>query len=122
MKKLLAFLLFFAPSVLPAQVPAGFVKLSNVAVLTYTDATCPDLTTCEYFIVAVDASGVESAGASCAALQLCVNGNIVVAQMPSSGVHTVTLSWGASPTTGVTYNVYSHAGPLPATNAKSTVN
>ena len=105
-----------------AQAPAGFTKLANVTALTYTDATCPNQTTCYYVVTAVDSLGAESQPAACATGQLCVNGNEPVAQLPSSGTHTVTLTWAASPTAGVTYNVYSHIGPLPAASVKATVN
>jgi hypothetical protein len=124
MKKLITLLLLLSltPVALPAQAPVGFAKLGNVTVLTYTDTTCPDQTTCYYVVTAVDSLGGESQPATCAFGQLCVNGVQAVAQMPSSGTHTVVLTWTASVTAGVTYNVYSHIGPLPASNVKAVVN
>lgn len=126
MKSLRLFLLlvgfFIAPVAVSAQAPTGFVKLANVTTLTYTDSTCPNQTTCYYVVTAVDSIGTESQSAICGTGQLCVNGNEAVAQMPSSGTHTVTLSWTASATGAVTYNVYSHIGPLPAQNFKAVVN
>lgn len=119
---LIALAFFFLAPALPAQIPAGFTKLANVSATTYTDATCPDLTTCYYIVTAVDSTGHESSGAGCSATALCLGGNQAVAQMPSSGTHTVALSWTASTTTGVTYNVYSHVGPFPASALNATVN
>ena len=117
-------LLFLLPFLAKAQeIPAGFTKLANVSAVTYTDATCPNLTTCYYIVTAVDSTGAESQPSGCSITgQLCVNGNEAVAQMPSSGTHTVLLSWIASSTPGVTYNVYQHIGPLPGNFLKAVVN
>lgn len=122
MKKLLLLILIFAVRISAAQTPAGFTKLANVSAVTYTDTTCPVLTTCFYIVTAVDSTGHESIGAACGATALCFGGNQGVAIMPSSGTHTVILNWTASTTAGVTYNVYSHVGPFPATNFSATVN
>lgn len=123
MRKFLILALLLFPFLAKAQaIPVGFTKLANVSATTYTDATCPDLTTCYYIVTAVDSTGHESAGAACNTTTLCLGGNQAVAQMPSSGTHTVALSWTASTTTGVTYNVYSHIGPFPASNFSATVN
>ena len=105
-----------------AQAPAGFTKLANTSALTFTDAGCPNLTTCYYVVTAVDSAGFESLPAACATNQLCVNGNIAVAQMPSSGTHTVALTWNASTTTGVTYNAYVHIGPFAPSGIGAKVN
>jgi fibronectin type 3 domain-containing protein len=106
-----------------AQAKAGWTLLGNVASgNSYTDATCPNQNTCYYEVTAVDASGHESALASCATAQLCLAGNQAAVTMPSSGVHTVALSWVASTSAGVTYNVYQHVGPLPASALAAVVN
>src|ERR1700691_506837 len=88
-----------------AQAGAGFTKISNVSVLTYADTTCPDLSTCYYQVTALDSQGFESAPAPCSTTALCQGGNMAVAVMPSSGTHTNTLTWVASTSTAVTYNV-----------------
>lgn len=106
-----------------AQAASGFTKIkSGLTTTTYTDNTCPNLSSCYYQVTASDSLGAESQPSACSATVLCVGGNQVVAQMPSSGTHTVTLNWTASTTTGVTYNVYQHIGPLPASNVNVTVN
>jgi len=105
-------------------VPAGFTKLNTaiVTTLTFTDTACPNQTACYYYVTAVDSTGAESNGAPCAAAQLCVNGNMAVALMPSSGTHTVAVSWTASTSTVAGYNVYVHRGPLSGSNLAATVN
>ena len=116
----IAVLLFCATGAL-AQAPAGFTKLANVSAATYTDATCANQTTCYYVVTAVDATGHESPPSACGPAVLCFGGNQAVAVMPSSGTHTVLLTWTASPTAGVTYNVYEHTGPLTASNLNAVV-
>jgi len=119
---LLCFAVLFAMPA-DAQAASGFTRIANgVAATTYTDAGCPLQSTCYYQVTALDASGFESIPATCGTTQLCVGGNQVVASMPSSGTHTVALTWTASTTTGATYNVYRHIGPLPPSNATATVN
>jgi fibronectin type 3 domain-containing protein len=105
-----------------AQSSPGFVKATNVSITNYTDAACADQTTCYYQVTAVDAFGHESPAASCSTTVLCFGGNQAVAVMPSSGTHSVALTWTASTTTGVTYNVYKAVGPLPASNLGLTIN
>lgn len=124
MKRFLLFSASFALFCLPsfAQAPAGFTKLANVSTTSYTDSTCADQTTCYYLVTALDSSGHESPGAQCSSTQLCFSGNQAVAIMPSSGTHTVALSWTASGSTGVTYNVYSHVGPLAPSSLGAVVN
>lgn len=104
------------------QASTGFTKVSNVSTTSFGDTTCPNQSTCYYQVTTLDAQGFESQPASCASTQLCVNGNIAAAIMPSSGTHSVSLLWNASPTTGVTYNIYRHIGPLAASNLSTTVN
>jgi fibronectin type 3 domain-containing protein len=120
-KIILAIFLMVAPA-MAAQVASGFTKISNATTTTFTDATCPLMSTCGYQVTAVDASGFESAVAACSSTQLCIGGNIAVAIMPSSGTHSVALSWTASTSTGVSYVIYRHIGPLPAANLSVTVN
>jgi hypothetical protein len=121
-------ILLLALMAVPAKsqvlVPAGFTKLNTalVTALTYTDTACPNQTSCYYYVTAVDAIGAESNGAACAPTQLCVNGNMAVAQTPSSGTHTVVATWAASSSTVAGYNVYVHRGPLSGSNLAVTVN
>jgi hypothetical protein len=107
-----------------AQASSGYTKLntSPVTTLTYTDSSCPLQTSCYYEVTSVDAQGFESIPGTCAATQLCVGGNQMYVQMPTSGTHTVTLSWIASSTPSVTYNVYRHIGPFGPTGGTATVN
>lgn len=108
----------------PAQVGGGtgFTVIASPTGTSYTDTTCPLQSSCYYQLTAVDSFGAESLPASCAATQLCVGGNTAVAQMPSSGTHTVTVSWIASTSTVANYKVYRHIGPLPGSNVTTTVN
>jgi hypothetical protein len=108
-----------------AQASAGFTKIGTATTTTFSDSGtlgCPLQSTCYYQVTSVDANGFESSPAACAATQLCVSGNTAAAIMPSSGTHSVTVNWVASPTTGVTYNVYRHTGPLPGSGVSTTVN
>jgi fibronectin type 3 domain-containing protein len=121
--KLRYFLLLLISCTLYAQgAPAGFTKLTTVTTTTYTDSTCANQTTCYYYVTAVDSAGHESAGAPCGTTQLCFGGNQAVAVMPSSGTHTVAVSWTASTTTGVSYNVYRAVGPLAPSSLGAVVN
>jgi len=123
MKKLFVVLavLLFAATAAKAQAPVGFTKLANVTTLTYTDATCANQSTCYYVVTAVDALGLESQPAACSITVLCVGGNMAVAQMPSSGTHTVLVAWTTSSTITVSYNVYVHRGALAPSNLSATV-
>ena len=105
-----------------AQAASGFTKLATVNTNTYTDSTCANQTTCYYQVTAVDSLGHESPATLCGSSQLCFGTNQAVVTMPSSGTHTVSLSWTASTTTGVQYNVYRAVGPLSASNLSATVN
>jgi hypothetical protein len=120
---LIALLLFTASVSVAAQAPAGFTKIANVTSgVTYVDATCPDTITCYYVVTALDASGHESQPAACATGQTCINGIQAQGIMPNTGTHTVTLTWVASTSTGVSYNVYQHVGPFPASGLSLVVN
>lgn len=104
------------------QAPPGFTKLANVTTLSYTDTACTNQSTCYYVVTAVDSGGFESQPGACNLPQLCVGGTMAVAQMPSSGTHTVVIVWATSSTLTVSYNVYVHRGALPPTNITATVN
>jgi len=122
---LLALLLLglsFSPAA-AAQIPTGFTVLaSGVSALTFNDATCSDQTTCYYVVLAADAQGHLSSPAPCSTTVLCFGGNQAVAVMPSSGTHTVVLTWVASATAGVTYTVARAVGPLAPASTSLTVN
>lgn len=108
-----------------AQASAGFTKIGTATTTSFSDSgplTCPLQTTCYYQVTSVDANGFESSPAACATTQLCVGGNTAAAVMPSSGTHSVSIVWVASVTASVTYNVYRHTGPLPASGLSTTVN
>ena len=107
-----------------AQASPGFVKVSSVSTGTsFVDSGCLNLTTCAYQVTAVGSNGLESPPALCASTQLCLSGNQAVVVMPSSGTHTITLTWIASTSTGVaSYNVYRENSPLAGTNLNTTVN
>jgi hypothetical protein len=125
-KRILILFSLLCFSVVPAkaQAPAGFTKLNTapVTALTFTDTACANQSTCYYVVTAVDAQGFESQPSSCSPTVLCVGGNMAVAQMPSSGTHTVTLAWTTTSTITVSYNVYVHRGALPPANLSATVN
>lgn len=90
---------------LSAQIPNGFTKIAtSINTVTYSDTTCPDKTTCYYYVTATDSTGAES--------KLSNEGTAVI---PDTGTHTVTLNWTASASINVTYNVYQHIGPLAPT-------
>jgi fibronectin type 3 domain-containing protein len=95
--------------------PGGFTLLkSGVTTTTYADTTCPDGVTCIYQVYAVDANGAFSAPAAPNTLPPTFDGtqDYATVTIPISGTHTVTVSWTASATSGVTYSVYRYTGPL----------
>lgn len=97
-------------SSLHAQAIPGYTQISSgVLATTYADTTCADAQKCFYYVTAVDALG-ESAPSS------TVNATVPAA----STIHTVTLSWTASAGTGITYNVYKGAVPLPPQGLAAT--
>jgi hypothetical protein len=116
--------ILFLAAMAHAQAAAGFVKINTapVAGTAYTDASCPDNVSCYYQVTAVDSAGFESKPSTCASTATCVAGTELVVGMPSTGTHTVALNWTASTSTGVSYNVYQHVGPFPASNLGGTVN
>jgi hypothetical protein len=79
----------------------GWVQLTTgLTTTTYVDSTCVDGTTCYYAVAAVDQFGTA------------VDTTYVTGAIPATGTHTVTLSWTASVTPGVTYSVFQ--GPPPS--------
>lgn len=80
----------------------GYTKLvGGITATTYVDTTCADAQQCFYYVTAVDSLGESAPSAQ------------VTATIPAtSTVHTMTLTWVASATSGVTYNVYKGAVPL----------
>jgi hypothetical protein len=85
-----------------AQASAGYTKISTAPVsgLTFTDSTVVDGALYQYQVTAVNQFG-ESAPATSG-----------VATVPATGTHSATLSWVASTTAGVTYNVYRIQGAV----------
>jgi hypothetical protein len=74
--------------------------ISGLTTTSYIDTTVTDGTVYGYVVTAVD-----MAGSTCS--------NVIAnATIPSTGTHTVTLSWTASTTVGVTYSVF--RAPTPA--------
>src|SRR5690348_15553712 len=122
MKKLLVLCLLFISISLHAQAATGFTKVANQTTTSYVDTTCPNLSVCYYQVTSVDAQGFESQPAQCGATTLCLSGNIAIAVMPSSGTHTVTVSWIAPSPTPASYNVYRHLGPSPSASVSITIN
>jgi hypothetical protein len=114
-------LIFLLVGAVQAQAPAGFTKLANVTALTYTDAACANQSTCYYVVTALDAAGFESQPATCAPTVLCVGGIEAVAQMPSSGTHTVGITWTTQSTLTVSFNVSVHRGALSPQNLSVVV-
>lgn len=108
---LLLLLLLSTAAFAKAQSLTGYTNIGNVSVTAFTDSTCPDGSSCSYQISAVDSIGVET----------CCS-NIAVALVPKTGTHTVALTWVASGTSGVTYNVYRHIGPLAPSALSAVVN
>jgi fibronectin type 3 domain-containing protein len=115
MKRLLLLFTLLTASALAAQsVPCGAPAVplaTNVALTTYTDAAIVNGATYFYAVNAVDANGNASTCTS-----------VVTASIPATGTHTVTLTWTASTTPGVTYAVFRAQAPNPPTNLTKTVN
>lgn len=77
-----------------AEVASGTSLVTGLTGLTYTDTTVTDGQAYDYMVTANDPYGF-----SCS--------NIVFnLTIPTSGTHSVTLGWAASPTPGVTYSVF----------------
>jgi hypothetical protein len=119
--KLLRFLplLFLLPHAMAAQTTAAqctadtsapsVLLASGITTTSYIDSTPTDGVTYGYVVTAVD-----MAGNSCS--------NVVTnALIPSTGVHTVSLSWTASTTAGVTYSVFRAQSPAPPASLVVTV-
>jgi len=87
----------------------GFTKLATQATPVFTDATCPDGATCNYFITSTNAAGESTAS------------NTVSAAIPPTGVHTVTINGVVVP--GATsYTLYQSILSLPPTITSVVVN
>ena len=80
-----AVLLFLV--MLPAARGQGLMRplATNVTSASYTATTCADGSTCYYAVTAVNSSGAES-----------LPSNVAKAVMPTSGSHSVSLSWNTS--------------------------
>lgn len=118
----LALLLFTSAS--QAQANSGFTQIGTATATTFTDATCPNSTTCYYQVTAIDSANIEGPPATCSTTQACLGGNVAIVVMPNSGTHTVTLVWiapGAGGTTAVSYKIYRHI-PASITGLGGTVN
>ena len=96
------------------QVPSGYTKINTAPITgtTFTDSTCTDATNCTYVATAVSVAGIES--------QPSAVSNTAV--MPVTGTHTVTVTWNASPTPNVTYNLYRIESPIPPGAPTAVVN
>jgi hypothetical protein len=80
----------------------GFTKLATQATPVFTDATCPDGATCNYFITSTNGAGESNPS------------NTVSAAIPPTGVHTVTINGVVVP--GATsYTLYQSILSLPPT-------
>lgn len=85
---------------------------SGITGTTYVDSTTPNGSINYYVVVAVNATGQYSTCTPIAGPET----------IPGSGVHTVSLSWTASTTSGVTYSVFRAVAPNPPTSLTATVN
>lgn len=102
---------FFWPQIgVHAQAQTGYQQIAKgVTALTYTDTTCPIGGTCEYYVTAVTAGGVESGPSS------------VISVLDTGGATgNILLKWqaGACPTgkncaVPASYNVYQAPPPTP---------
>jgi hypothetical protein len=113
---MVALLLTLGVSAVSAQAPPSFTKLVNVTALTATDTLCANLSTCFYVVTALDAAGFESQPGTCDPTVPCVNNIEAMAQMPSSGTHSVAIKWTTQSAITASYNVYVHRGALSPQN------
>ena len=84
-----------------AQAGAGYTKIASTNGLSQIDTAVTDGDVYQYQVTAINQFGESTP----------ITSN--VAPIPATGTHSVTLSWGASPTAGVTYNVYRITGAPP---------
>jgi hypothetical protein len=84
-----------------AVTSAGTPLATGLTTLTYTDTTVVDGQSYDYMVTAVDPFGY-------ACSNITTN-----AAIPSTGTHTVVLTWVASTTSGVTYSVFRAQTPTP---------
>lgn len=86
------------PDKVLAQAGAGYTKIGTSTTLTFTDSTTVDGAVYQYQVTATQSVGGVNAESTPATSP--------GAQIPATGTHSVTLSWAASTTPGVTYNIY----------------
>jgi fibronectin type 3 domain-containing protein len=110
MKKFLLACFLFVSSLALAANPCGMGGVqvaTGLTVLTYVDTSVSQGTTYTYGVTATDVNGLES---------ICSNRvTPFVPNTPPPPPHQVTLTWNASTTSGVTYNVYKITPPNPPT-------
>jgi hypothetical protein len=89
----------------------GWTQLtSGLATTTFTDTTCADASTCFYAVEAVDQFGAS------------LDTTFVSVVIPTTGTHTVKVSWTASATPGATYTLFQGPSPSPAAGLAAVVN
>jgi hypothetical protein len=95
-----------------AQATTGYTKLNTTPIsgTTFTTGALVDGGVYNFEVTAQDAHGQES-----------VPSNIVTGVVPATGTHTATVTWTASVTPGVTYNVYDQLVPIPNSPAATSV-
>lgn len=87
-----------------AQAGAGYVKIASTSGLSQIDTSVVNGQAYQYQVTAVDQFGESTPVTS------------MIAIIPATGIHSVTLSWIASTTIAtpaVTYNVYRLTGTIP---------
>lgn len=92
-----------------APIPGYSKIISGVTATTFVDTSCADAQQCFYYVTAVDSLGESAPSAQ-------TNATVPA----TSTVHTITVSWVASVTPSVTYNVYKGAVPLVVTGVTAT--
>jgi fibronectin type 3 domain-containing protein len=91
-----------------AQAGAGYTKIASTNGLSQIDTSVVDGDVYQYQVTSVNQFGESTP----------ITSN--VALIPATGTHSVTVSWGASATAGVTYNVYRITGAIPSPPALPT--
>jgi len=87
-----------------AQAGAGYVKIASTSGLSQIDTSVVDGAAYQYQVTAVNGFGESTPITS------------MIAVIPATGIHTVTLAWTASATVStppVTYNIYRLTGTIP---------
>lgn len=109
MKRLIVLIAIIYASCNAFAVCPGTQISKQQTALTFTDATVTDGAKYTYSVTAVGPTG-ES---------VCDSAPLLV--IPATGTHSVVLTWAASTTPGVTYNVYRSSPPNPPTAITETV-